>query len=61
MNGQEDMNITSVSSFDELDHTGNVSASTGWAEGLAVAIANRYTSSAYCSWHSTGGSIEGRK
>jgi len=58
-NGQQDTNITSVTSFDQLGHVGNSTSNTSWSEGLAVAIANRYISSAYCSWHSTGGSIPG--
>jgi len=59
--GQTDVNLTSaVSSFGELGSIGNATSSNySWSEGLAVAVANRYTSSAYCSWHSTGGSVPG--
>ena len=59
-NGMADTNLTSaVTSFNQLEHVGQVTSNASWAEGLAVAIANRYTASAYCSWYSTGGSIPG--
>ncbi|KAF5382427.1 hypothetical protein D9615_002774 [Tricholomella constricta] len=31
----------------------------GWAKALERQLANRYMASAFCSWHATGGSIEG--
>ncbi|KAF8895253.1 glycoside hydrolase family 37 protein, partial [Infundibulicybe gibba] len=31
----------------------------GWANLLEIQLANRYMASAFCSWHATGGSIDG--
>ncbi|EJD37494.1 glycoside hydrolase [Auricularia subglabra TFB-10046 SS5] len=39
-------------------NVGNAS-DAGWARALAIALANRYTASAFCSWHATGGTIPG--
>ncbi|KAI0345565.1 glycoside hydrolase [Trametopsis cervina] len=36
---------------------GNATANEGWAETLQRELANRYFTSAFCSWHATGGSI----
>jgi alpha,alpha-trehalase len=38
---------------------GNASDSQGWRDTLARELANRYITSALCSWYSTGGSISG--
>ncbi|KAI6096293.1 glycoside hydrolase family 37 protein [Pisolithus croceorrhizus] len=38
---------------------GNSSLSEGWAATLGREVANRYFTSALCSWHATGGSIPG--
>jgi len=56
--GVESQNASVVRTFDEHGNLGNLTG-LGWAEGLATAIANRYTSAAYCSWYATGGSIPG--
>lgn len=37
----------------------NVTKSKTWKQGLAIAIANRYTAAAFCSWYATAGSIPG--
>ncbi|KAI0298093.1 glycoside hydrolase [Multifurca ochricompacta] len=36
---------------------GNATAGEGWRDALARGLANRYITSALCSWHATGGSI----
>ncbi|KAH7928748.1 glycoside hydrolase family 37 protein [Leucogyrophana mollusca] len=36
---------------------GNATAGEGWAQTLSREMANRYFTSALCSWHATGGSI----
>lgn len=56
--GNNSQNASTVSTFDEHANVGNLTGLT-WAEGLAIAIANRYESAAYCSWIATGGSIPG--
>jgi alpha,alpha-trehalase len=38
---------------------GNATENEGWAQALQRELANRYFSSAFCSWYATGGSIEG--
>ncbi|CCM03727.1 uncharacterized protein FIBRA_05873 [Fibroporia radiculosa] len=38
---------------------GNATAGEGWGHALQREVANRYFSSALCSWHATGGSIPG--
>lgn len=58
--GDKSRNITNITSFDALGNVGNLTSSVlGWRDGLAVAIANRYTTAAFCSWYSTGGSVPG--
>ncbi|KAH9040254.1 glycoside hydrolase family 37 protein [Lactarius hengduanensis] len=36
---------------------GNTTADEGWRDALARGLANRYFTSAFCSWYATGGSI----
>jgi alpha,alpha-trehalase len=36
---------------------GNATDGEGWAKTLERALANRYTTSAFCSWRATGGSL----
>ncbi|KAF8272594.1 glycoside hydrolase [Lactarius quietus] len=36
---------------------GNATTGEGWRDALARGLANRYYTSAFCSWYSTGGSI----
>ncbi|TCD65786.1 hypothetical protein EIP91_002225 [Steccherinum ochraceum] len=38
---------------------GNASDGEGWGKTLQRQLANRFISSAFCSWHATGGSIPG--
>jgi len=38
---------------------GNATNGEGWRDVLARGLANRYITSALCSWHATGGSIPG--
>lgn len=38
---------------------GNKTSGETWAETLQRELANRYMSSALCSWHATGGEIDG--
>ncbi|KAF8349388.1 trehalase [Amanita rubescens] len=38
---------------------GNATTGEGWASTLQRELANRYFTSAFCSWYSTGGSISG--
>ena len=38
---------------------GNATAGEGWAAALQRELANRYIASALCSWHATGGAIQG--
>lgn len=38
---------------------GNATEGEGWAETLARGLANRYFTSTLCSWHATGGELEG--
>jgi alpha,alpha-trehalase len=49
--------------FNVLNRTvingGNASNSEGWASVLERGLANRYITSALCSWRATGGAIEG--
>lgn len=36
-----------------------VQAGKPWWQGIAIEIANKYMQAAFCSWYSTGGSVEG--
>ncbi|KXN82841.1 Trehalase [Leucoagaricus sp. SymC.cos] len=42
-----------------LVNGGNATDGEGWSHLLQRELANRYITSAFCSWHATGGSIEG--
>lgn len=58
--GDASRNITNVSTFGQLGNVGNLTGNNlSWRDGLAIAIANRYTTAAFCSWYSTGGSVPG--
>lgn len=58
--GDSNKNITSSPNIGYLGNVGNITGTTlGWRDGLLQALANRYISSAFCSWYDTGGSIPG--
>ena len=58
--GDKSRNVTNITSFDALGNVGNLTGGgLGWRDGLAIAVANRYTTAAFCSWYSTGGSVPG--
>lgn len=54
-------NLTTARPFGESGNVGDTStySKTNWRDGLAIAMANRYTAAAFCSWYATGGSIPG--
>ena len=53
----------SAADVNRLDGTvfngGNATSGEGWAATLQRELANRYVASALCSWHATGGEIQG--
>ena len=53
----------STADINKLDGTvfngGNKTDGEGWAAALQRELANRYIASALCSWHATGGQIQG--
>ncbi|KAL7417412.1 Six-hairpin glycosidase-like protein [Mrakia frigida] len=49
----------SVIALGERPGDGNVTIGEGWRDVLLGEVLNRYISSAFCSWYSTGGSIPG--
>ena len=53
----------SAADINKLDGTvfngGNKTDGEGWAATLQRELANRYIASALCSWHATGGEIQG--
>ena len=53
----------SAADVNKLDGTvingGNKTDGEGWAATLQRELANRYIASALCSWHATGGAIQG--
>ncbi|KAH9970761.1 trehalase [Lactifluus volemus] len=62
-NGKNASSTGSRADINALDGTfvngGNATAGERWRDALARGLANRYFTSALCSWHSTGGSIPG--
>lgn len=55
-------NFTSaIVPFGTVGNMGNYSVTKdkSWKQGLTIAIANRYTAAAFCSWYATAGSIPG--
>lgn len=60
-NGKNASSTGSSADINALNGTfvngGNATTSEGWRDALARGLANRYFTSAFCSWHATGGSI----
>lgn len=60
-NGKNSSSTGTSADINALDGTfvngGNATSGESWRDALARGLANRYFTSAFCSWYSTGGSI----